>query len=217
MKVAGLARRVEDIEAIAQELRDAPGTLYCVKADVSIEEEVLTAFKWVNDNLGGADVLVNNAGVANVGKISGGKTSDWKQMFDVNVLALSICTREAFKSMRERGVDDGHIIHINSVAGQMFLDTAVATMYSSTKHAVTSLTEGFRRQLSALGSRIRITSISPGGVHTEMMTKNVPGDRLASMPLLLPEDIAEAVVYTLSTPPRVQVHELTIRPVGEIL
>ncbi|XP_063235308.1 farnesol dehydrogenase-like [Bacillus rossius redtenbacheri] len=216
LKVVGLARRADRIEELAASLKDSPGKLYAVKTDLTKEEDILSAFKWVKENLGGVDVLVNNAGVGKLDNLYDGSVADWKQMIDVNVLALSICTKEAIRSMKERGVDDGHIIHINSVAGHYYSSLPGIGMYSATKHAVTVLTESLRRELTKLNSKIKITSISPGGVRTEMVARaNIPEEVLKTMSLLEPEDLAEAVVYTLSTPPRVQVHEITIRPVGE--
>ncbi|XP_063235311.1 farnesol dehydrogenase-like [Bacillus rossius redtenbacheri] len=216
LKVVGLARRADRIEELASSLKDSLGKLYAVKTDLSKEEDILSAFKWVKENLGGVDVLVNNAGVLNWSKLSEGKTADWKQMLDLNVLGLSICTREAIQSMKERGVDDGHIIHVNSVAGHTVSDYEGLYMYTGTKHAVTALTEGLRKELTQLKSNIRITSVSPGAVRTDMITGiGVPEEDLKNMPMLEPEDIADAVLYTLSTPPRVQVHEITIHPTGE--
>lgn len=85
-------------------------------------------------------------------------------MLDVNVLALSIVTREAVSLMRKSGADDGHLININSMSGHRITSLH---MYSATKFAVTALTEGLRRELREVNSRIRSTSISPGLVETE--------------------------------------------------
>jgi NAD(P)-dependent dehydrogenase (short-subunit alcohol dehydrogenase family) len=51
-----------------------------------------------------------------------GPTENWRKIFDLNVLGLSVCTKEALQSMKERGVDDGHIVHINRFVGQMKTD-----------------------------------------------------------------------------------------------
>nr|CAD7587833.1 unnamed protein product [Timema genevievae] len=100
---------LKELEAV---LKNAPGKLYAVKADVAKEEEILAAFDWIKKNLGGVDILINNAGVGTADTLSGTGDGSWR-VLDVNVKALSIFTREALKSMKERGVDDGHIIHIN--------------------------------------------------------------------------------------------------------
>ncbi|KAJ8878079.1 hypothetical protein PR048_022543 [Dryococelus australis] len=191
---------------MAEGLKDAPGKLYAVKADLTKEGDILAAFQWVKDNLGGVDVLVNNAGMAPNNNLTDGNTSVWKQLLDLNVLALSICTREAIKSMKERGVNDGHVVHINSIAGHSVITFSGFYMYSATKHAVTALTEGLRKELVQEKSNIRVTSVSPGSVDTDALRgANLPEDMLKAMPKLLPEDIADAVVYALSAPAHVQV------------
>ncbi|XP_069684395.1 dehydrogenase/reductase SDR family member 11-like [Periplaneta americana] len=219
LRVAGLARRVDKIQELAQSLTDAPGTLHAIKCDLSKEEDILSAFSQIEE-LGGVDILINNAGVLFESLLSQGSTVEWRSMWDVNVLGLSICTREAFRSMRERQQDHGHMIHINSIAGHYDVGKEGMHMYSATKHAVTALTEGLRRELVALHSNIRVTSISPGLVETEMFLvgmESIDAEELYSKwPSLKPQDIADAVVYVLGTPPHVQIHELTIKPVGEI-
>ncbi|PNF26478.1 Farnesol dehydrogenase [Cryptotermes secundus] len=211
LKVAGLARRVERVEELSKSLSSAKGKLHAVKCDVSKEEDVQAAFKWVKANLGGVDILVNNAAVLCATYLSSAPTEELKRMLDLNVLGLSVCTKEALQSMKERGVDDGHIIHINSVAGHIPPGEAYA-MYYATKHAVTVLTEGLRRELVNLKSKIRVTSLSPGLVRTAMPVQEF----LDTCPSLNPEDIADSVLYVLGAPPHVQIHELTIIPVGQI-
>ncbi|XP_047106890.1 dehydrogenase/reductase SDR family member 11-like [Schistocerca piceifrons] len=156
LTVVGMARRVEKVKAIELALKDAPGKLYAVAGDVSDEASILAAFKWVKDNLGGVDILINNAGVFPITSLTDGKTEDWKRILDVNVLGLSICTREAVQDMLGRGVDDGFIIHINSVAGHTLQLTDGKAMYAASKHAVKVLLEGLRKDLVSKGSKIRV-------------------------------------------------------------
>ncbi|XP_049799441.1 dehydrogenase/reductase SDR family member 11-like [Schistocerca nitens] len=217
LKVVGLARRVDRVKAL--ELKDAPGKLYALQGDVSSEESILSAFKWIEDNLGGVDILINNAGVIGELPLTSAKTADWKRILDVDVLGLSICTREAFQSMLKRGVDDGFIIHINSVLGHIPPGGSDIAMYGAAKHAVTALLEGLRKDLVARKSKIRCGQISPGYVRTEIhdfLPKYTPEVR-EKTPWMESEDIAEAVVYMLSQHPRVQVHDIIIRSVGSDL
>ncbi|XP_069683514.1 farnesol dehydrogenase-like [Periplaneta americana] len=217
LKVVGLARRVERVQEMATTLKSAPGKLYPIKCDVTKEEEVKKAFKWVKDNLGGTDILVNNAGVISMNSLAGGPVENWRKILDLNVLGLSMCTKEALQSMKERGVDDGHIIHINSVSGHKVVDPFF--MYCGSKHAVTALTEGLRRELVNQKSKIRVTSVSPGAVTTEIGEASGATPEMLAMykdiPFLAAEDVADAVLYVLGVPPHVQIHELTIKPVGE--
>ncbi|PNF16595.1 Dehydrogenase/reductase SDR family member 11 [Cryptotermes secundus] len=220
LKVVGLARRVERIEELAASLKSAPGKLHALKCDVTKESEVQAAFKWIKTNLGGVDILINNAGAAYNSKLITGPAENWRRILDLNVLALSVCTKEALESMKEKGVDDGHIVHINSIAGHSIpnLDIVVH-MYCAAKHAVTALTEGLRRELVKQNSKIRVSSVSPGVVETEFMAASGrdvdPKQIYSSIPHLDAKDIADAVLYVLGVPPHVQIHELTIKPVGE--
>ncbi|KAK9731763.1 short chain dehydrogenase [Popillia japonica] len=83
-------------------------------------------------------------------------------------------------------------------------------IYSASKFAVTAFTESIRRELASTESKIRITSISPGAVQSEMSAPY-----LHLLPYIKPEDIGRAVIYILEQPPNVNVAELTLRPVGE--
>ncbi|XP_049803547.1 dehydrogenase/reductase SDR family member 11-like isoform X2 [Schistocerca nitens] len=219
LTVVGMARRAEKVKELA--LKDAPGKLHAIAGDVSDEASILAAFKWVKDNLGGVDILVNNAGVFPNSSLTEGKTETWKRILDVNVLGLSICTREAVQDMLSRGVDDGFIIHINSVAGHTPPTLEGMAMYFASKHAVKVLLEGLRKDLVAKGSKIRVGEVSPGVVQTEGVSNamaTIPKDlsaKFKDMPALESEDIAEAVVYMLSQHPRVQVHDVIVMPTGQ--
>ncbi|KAL1399294.1 hypothetical protein pipiens_008325 [Culex pipiens pipiens] len=215
MVVVGLARRVERVEALRDDLKDQATRkrLHAVKCDVSKEEDILKAFSWVEEKFGGVDVLVNNAGVLRDAKlIAPGNTGDLREVIDTNVMGLVLCSREAFQSMKKRSVD-GHIVHINSVVGHYIPNLPVLSIYPASKYAVTALTETMRREFLAEETKIKVTSISPGVVKTDMVPNEMQKDQ--NLPMLEAEDIAAAVVYAVGTPPRVQIHELTIRPVGE--
>ncbi|XP_067007548.2 farnesol dehydrogenase [Anabrus simplex] len=229
INVVAVARRVEKIEEAVAKAREGaktrgryhetkvtPGKLYAKKCDIAKEEDILGLFKWIKETLGGVDILVNNAGLAKMTNPSEAPTEEWKLQLDVNVLGLSICTREAVQSMRTRGVDDGHIIHISSVVGH-FVFMAQLAMYCATKHAVMALTEGLRKDFVEHKSNMKITCVSPGAVATEIGDDNpeMQTEQFLTMPRLQPEDCADAVLYAISTPPHVQIHEIIIKPVGE--
>ncbi|KAG8277876.1 Dehydrogenase/reductase SDR member 11, variant 2 [Homalodisca vitripennis] len=115
MVVVGLARRQEKMQEMSEQLAKSkePGKLYSLKVDLRQEEDILAAFDWVYSKLGGADVLVNNAGLAVCGSIRDGKTEDWRNLWEVNVLAVTICTREYLKTLEQRKIQKGHIFIIN--------------------------------------------------------------------------------------------------------
>ena len=139
-------------------------------------------------------------------------------MLEVNVLALSICTREALSHMRQNG-DDGYIIHVSSMSAHRVPSNS--GMYSATKFAVRSLTEGLRQELRQIGSNIRVSAISPGFVETEFAQKYHKSKEIAEQvygqySVLQPEDIAEQILFMIESPKHVQIHDVLLRPTGQI-
>ncbi|KAM7412861.1 hypothetical protein PAMA_020312 [Pampus argenteus] len=224
MKVMGCARDVEKIQKLAAECQSEgySGVLVPFKCDLNNEEEILSMFAAIKTQHKGVDVCINNAGLALPESLLGGTTNNWRNMLDVNVLALSICTREAYQSMKERNVDDGHIININSMSGHRVVQKTDVHFYSATKFAVTALTEGLRQELREANSHIRATCISPGVVKTEFALRlysQNPDKAAASFSKFKPLeaiDVANAVTYVISAPPHVQIGDIQMRPVEQV-
>lgn len=154
--MVGLARRVDRIKELSTKLKRKPGKLHPLKCDVANETEVLSAFKWIKDNLGPIHILINNAGHGAKTGLIEGDAKLWKSVLETNVLGLCICTREAVKDMRANGIE-GHVVHVNSVAGHMVPPFPEENVYPASKYAVTALTETLRQELNAIGSKIKIT------------------------------------------------------------
>lgn len=154
--MVGLARRKEKVEELAERLRGKPGKLHAVRADMTVEADIVAAIEWANDNLGPVHILINNAGLSLPTTLTDGDTEKWRKIIDTNVLGLCIATREAVRNMKKNGID-GHIIHINSVLGHYVHNVPNLNLYSGTKFAVTALTESLRIELNNMKSRIKIT------------------------------------------------------------
>ena len=211
-----LARREDRLTALAESIRERhpEAKVLPLTCDLRDESQILAAFEATRKHFGGVDLLVNNAGLGRNAPLLGGSTDDWREMLDVNVLALCICTREAVTDMRARG-DRGHVVHISSMASHRVpLESGV---YSATKFAVRSLTEGLRRELRQAGSAIRVSAVSPGFVRTEFAEvynrdPKAAEETYGRYTVLEPQDIAQAVLYVVSAPEHVQVHDVLMRP-----
>jgi NADP-dependent 3-hydroxy acid dehydrogenase YdfG len=182
--------------------------------DLRQESDILAFFRAIRQRWGGVDVLINNAGLGHKQSLLDGDTEAWRDMLEVNVLALCICTREATRDMRQRG-GKGHVVHISSMSGHRV--PGGSGMYSATKFAVRSLTEGLRQELRQAGLDIRVSSISPGFVETEFAARYHQSEEKADalysqFPVLQPDDIANAVIYMLNQPEHVQIHDMLVRP-----
>lgn len=210
MRVATCARRKERLEAIAP----AGDHFLPIQTDLRDEAQILAMFEKIRTTWGGVDVLVNNAGLGHKASLLDGSTEHFREMLEVNVLALCICTREGVADMRRRG-DVGQVIHISSMAGHRV--PPGSGVYSASKFAVRSLTEGLRAELRALGSGIRVCAISPGFVETEFAARYHKSEEAAAQTygrykVLEADDVAGSVAYVLSTPAHMQVHDILMRP-----
>jgi NADP-dependent 3-hydroxy acid dehydrogenase YdfG len=217
-RVAVCARRADRLVALADELR-AAGASEVVQRPVDLrrEDEILALFAEIREQLGGVDVLINNAGLGYHATLLDGDTAAWRETLEVNVLALCICTREAVRDMRARD-GRGHIVHVSSMAGHRV--PPASGVYAASKFAVRALTEALRRELWAAGTAIRVSAISPGFVETEFAARFHGSEEAAhatyhAFPVLQPAEIAEAVWYILSQPEHVQVHDLLVRPLRQ--
>ena len=218
LQVVGIARRKDRLDALNNTPHDQKGKFHPYVGDISKESDIVAAFDFAK-KLGPIHILINNAGFMKLQSMGDGDLEKWRKVLEVNVLGLSVATREAVRDMKHNGVD-GHIVHINSVCGHKVIAGDFG-IYTASKYAVTALTETLRLELNSLGLKIKVSSVSPGFVSTEFQEvagftkEQVEGWTKVLPKPLTPEDISDAVLYVLSTPPHVQVHELMLRPVGQ--
>jgi clavulanate-9-aldehyde reducatase len=209
------ARRADRIEALAQRIEADGGRAVAIATDVGDEEQARAFVRGAHEQLGGLDVLVNNAGVMLLGPVEGAETEDWRRMVDVNVMGVLYCTHAALPLMRESG--GGHVVNVSSVAGRRA--SLGAAVYNFTKFGLTGFSEGLRQE--ALHAGVRVTVVEPGFVETELQGHNEKNpvvmqatDKMREQigDVLQPQDIADAIVYAVTAPPRVDVAELLVLP-----
>ncbi|XP_060515971.1 farnesol dehydrogenase-like [Cylas formicarius] len=221
LQVVGVARRLEKLEELAAKWPGKNGQFIPLKGDISDKDDVLRIFKWIGDNVGPVSILINNAGVGKRTSIVNGNIDDWKTVMDTNFFGLAIASREAIKSMQDHHID-GHIVNINSTLGHVVINAPNQNLYPASKHAVTAFTETLRKDLVAMKSKIKVSSVSPGFVDTDIWTANhlLEDEHIKEVfktaPKLSSEDVANAVLAVLATPPHVQIVELIVKPVGEL-
>ncbi|KAK9507198.1 hypothetical protein O3M35_007106 [Rhynocoris fuscipes] len=213
MKVAALARRIEKLQKLEQECQSLKGLLKVYKCDVSVEEEIASIVKQVVADLGPISVLINNAGVMFPVMLTDTKASG-RQMFETNVIGTVCMTQHTVEVMRKHNINDGHIININSIAGHGTFPAPGMSNYCASKNALTVVTESLKNELSMMKLNIRVTSISPGFVKTEMSDKYAEG-RDKDFPKLYPEDITECIVFILALKSHINISEMTIQPTTE--
>ncbi|HDZ5726605.1 TPA: SDR family oxidoreductase [Staphylococcus aureus] len=200
-KVVLAGRNKDKLQNVANQL--AQDSVKVVPTDVTNKEEVDELMKIAQQTFGGLDIVINSAGQMLSSKITDYQVDEWDSMIDVNIKGTLYTAQAALPTMSEQS--SGHLINIASISG--FEVTKSSTIYSATKAAVHTITQGLEKELAKTG--VKVTSISPGMVDTAITAAYNPSDRKK----LDPQDIAEAVLYALTQPKHVNVNEITVRPV----
>jgi len=212
--VALAARREERLESLRDDIEASGGTAIVCPTDVTDRAQVQTLADATLDAFGRIDVLVNNAGIMPLSLMENLHEDEWEQMVDVNVKGVLHAVGAVLPAMLEQA--RGHIVNISSVAGRRtFPGSAV---YSGTKFFVRALSERMRSEL-APSHNIRVTSIEPGAVDTELPHTITDEDILSGMEdaqdemqMMESEDIADTIHYALTAPEHVDVEELLVMP-----
>jgi NADP-dependent 3-hydroxy acid dehydrogenase YdfG len=213
-KLVLAARREDRLKAIADDIAQTSSEVLVLPVDLSDERATVELIDRAYTHWGRLDILINSAGIADAGSVETAAVSSWRRMFDINTLGVMIACKSVIPLMKAQG--GGHIVNISSVAG-LFVESG-ASGYSASKFAVEAFSSALRLEVSK-ADRIRITVVEPGLVETDLSTHiSDPSlrqgfrDSVAAIEQLQPEDIAAAVVYAVTQPPRVSVNQLLIRP-----
>lgn len=195
---------IDGAEALAAELRDQGHRAIGFAQDVVSEEGWSDAIERVTGQLGPLDILVNNAGILLVKPIAETTLEDFRRVQAINVEGVFLGTKAAFAAMGARG---GAIINLSSIAGLMGSPLHIA--YNASKGAVRLMTKSAAMEAAAFGWPIRVNSIHPGLMQTDMTrvsyglgVDNAATDRILSLipsaRVGTPADIAEAALYLAS-------------------
>lgn len=182
----------------ARKINCSGGTALAVKADVSNRSEVEAMFGEIKSQIGGVDILVNNAAVAKQSLFNEIECTEWHKTFAVNVDGMFHCSQLALKDMLHN--HSGCIINISSMWGQVGASCEV--LYSTTKAAVIGMTKALAQEVGPSG--IRVNCIAPGVIDTEMnsnlssedievLKENTPLMRLGT-----PQDVANVIYFLAS-------------------
>lgn len=195
-RLALCARSADKLEALVREIGD--DRAFAQRCDVTDFDDQQRMVAEVLDHFGRIDAVFANAGTGGEpGGFSGAPVASWKKMVDVNILGVAFTLRATLEEVKKRR---GHVVLTGSVAGRR---TLAGSMYSATKWAVSAIGYGLREEIK--GSGVRVTLLEPGMVDTPFFDEPKP-DALSS------DDIARAVVYALTQPAHVDVHELMVLP-----
>jgi NAD(P)-dependent dehydrogenase (short-subunit alcohol dehydrogenase family) len=160
-RVALVARRTDRLDELAAKIEAGGGQALARPADVTDEADATRAVEDAVGHFGGLDILVNAAGMTQVGKVENGNLDDWRYVFELNFWASLYTSRAAIPALRAGG---GDIVNISSTAGRRAVGATFGP-YAASKFALTAFNESLRAEVTLAG--IRVCIIEPGATATE--------------------------------------------------
>jgi NADP-dependent 3-hydroxy acid dehydrogenase YdfG len=215
--VALVARREDRLKALVSRIEAAGGKAIALPGDVAREPVAKGVVAETLQRLGRLDALVKSAGLIQSGGVENSDTAHWRQLLEVNLLASLYTSQAAITAMRAQG--GGDIINISSTAGRRA--SAAFPAYSASKFGLTAMNEAMRQEVGRYG--IRVCIIEPGATTTEVADgivdpaiRRAMREHIGKEGALLPQDVAQAVLFVLTLPARANVSQLMIRPTIDV-
>ena len=198
--VAICARRVEKLETTRKAIEDMGHRVIAVTADVSKPEDCERVVEETVANLGGVDILINNAGIASAAPATREDPEEFRKVVDINLNGSYFMAQSAGRAMGERG--GGSIVNIGSVLGSTTAHLPQAA-YCSSKAAIIGLTRDLAAQWTGR-KNIRVNALAPGFFESEM-TDQYPEGYLEQMMFRVPagrkgeaEELVRAAIFLAS-------------------
>ena len=215
--VIGNGRTAEKLAALEKELGAAFSSVAGDAADHAVVEKL---FAQAEERFGrGADIVVANAGRGLGGSVKDADLSQFGEVLNTNVGGVALLIQKAAQQMvpvQEKAFPDAaaDIVIIGSVAGRHI--SPFSAVYSASKFAVNALAESLRREIATTG--VRVSLVEPGAVTSGFQAAAGYNDAMVNTlhakygPLLISDDIADAVYHIVSQPPRVHISDIIVRP-----
>jgi len=183
-----------------------------VEADISRPEDIERIFAAVDERLGGLDILIGNAATG-AGPLAETADQEWRYAAETNLLGTIACTRAALGRMEAAG--GGQVVLISSISAEMLAPGE--SVYAATKGGLNAFGLTLRKEVS--DRNIRVSLVEPGSVGTDMQDMSREEQRAAidRHEMLFAEDLAEAIRWIVTRPPRAAVPMLRIEPTKEKL
>lgn len=210
-KVVLGARRTDRLQQLAEDIESKGGEAAFITIDVKNKADLENLVNKAVEQYGKLDVMVNNAGISQLGRIDDLDIEGWEEMIDINLKGVLYGMAAVIPVFKKQQA--GHIVNIISTAGLKI--TPMMGVYAGTKNAIRTIGEAFRQESDG---KIRITGISPGFVNTDF-ADNIRNEEMKTtirqgmeQIAIDPVAIANAVLYAVSQPDDVEVGEIVIRP-----
>jgi len=195
------------LDVLGEEIGAFGGGVSIYAGDMSKEDDITDMIKMVAHDFDRLDILVNNAGLGYFEPVSNLTTTQWDEMFNLNVRGVFLLTREALPFLRKTG--DSVVVNVVSLAGKNAFVNGCG--YAASKHALL----GFSRclMLEERKNGVRVLAICPGSVDTPFFDESRSrGMGTNPEKMLKPQDVADAILQMIRLPQRATISEIDIRP-----
>jgi NADP-dependent 3-hydroxy acid dehydrogenase YdfG len=214
VRVALVARREAQLQDLQKVIAENGGDAAIFVADVGDEAQAFAAAEWAEKTFGAVDILVNNAGIIRPGNVATQSGQEWRDTFNINLLAPMYMSQAVLPGMKAQGA--GHIVNISSNAAKIPGGLGQSS-YAASKYGITAFSSALRKEVAVDG--IRVTVIEPGTTATDV-AQSIPDEQSRKFidahvhqeTAMIPEDIAAAILYAVSQPERVNVNEIWLTP-----
>lgn len=197
------ARSADQLQAVADEIRKESGEALALPTDLTHDPEIEKLVRDSLERYGAVDYLINNAGWGRTGPVAKARVEDWDRTLQVNLRAPMILSRLLLPAMMEKRA--GAVVNIASISAKAAQANSAA--YSASKAALLAFSQSLYEEVREYG--IKVTAILPGFVDTPLIPA---GAKLERDKMIHPEDIAQAVLFVLTSPARSCPVEITVRP-----
>jgi NADP-dependent 3-hydroxy acid dehydrogenase YdfG len=205
-KLALAARNQQELENVAQEIRALKTEALIIPADVRDEKQIREMIAKAVAHYGALHVLVNNAGLGHFKTVAEMKTTEWDEMFAVNLRGVFLATREALPHLRH--AKESFVINLASLAGKNTFVNGGG--YTATKWGLRAFSQCLMLEERQYG--VRVLVVCPGSVDTGFATGRTGSPHSAKKEIVRPEDVAETIIMSIKMPQRAMVSEIDIRP-----
>ena len=202
-RVVLAARTREQIEAVQKEILSKGGDALAIPTDLTVDEDIQRLVEESQAKWGAADILINNAGWGKRAPVVGASLTDWDQTFRLNLRAPMVLAKALLPNMIAKR--EGAVINVGSVSGKT--GEANGAAYSASKFGLIGFTQSLYEEVREHG--IKVAVILPGFVDTPLIPPNRQLDRSK---MIQADDIAQTVLFVLTSPATCCPVEITVRP-----
>ncbi|MFA6252193.1 MAG: beta-ketoacyl-ACP reductase [Candidatus Paceibacterota bacterium] len=190
-------RQKENLDALAEEIKNAGGKAEVFVADVSKYDQVENMAKQIEEKIGKLDSLVNNAGITQDRTLAKMTSEEWQRVIDINLTGVFNVTKALLPLIV---LNKGSIVSISSIVGQR--GNFGQTNYAASKAGIIGLTKSLSKEVGKLG--VRVNAIAPGFIETKM-AEAIPEEMKIAVKRLTslgrfgkPEEVANTVAFLIS-------------------